>query len=192
MIRRAHSRALRYSEIEAEVGRQIAAFGEIFGRMPDFVDGHQHVHVLPVVRRALLDQVAAGRLPPGTWIRSCAEPLGEIRRRGIEVPKTSFIALLSRGLAGDAERVGAMANDSFRGVTNFRPDPPFRTAFRAFLAGRGKRPLIMCHPALPGYAPDPTDTIAEARLREHAYLGSDALLEDLDAARAAIGRFERP
>lgn len=190
LIARSLCGMLDYAEIKAEVGRQIARFGEIFGRAPDFVDGHQHVHVLPTVRRALLSHVAEGRLPAGRfWIRSCEEPWPEIRRRGVEVRKAAFIAALSKGLAAEAQRAGAAANDSFRGVTNFRADPPFRSAFRAFLTGPGARPLVMCHPGLSGFAPDPTDPIAEARMREYAYLSSDAFAEDLDAAGVRIAPF---
>ncbi len=29
------------------------AFAQAMGRMPDFIDGHQHVHALPGVRRVL-------------------------------------------------------------------------------------------------------------------------------------------
>ncbi|MEJ1159051.1 ChbG/HpnK family deacetylase [Prosthecomicrobium sp. N25] len=188
LIRRSHARALQYPEIEAEVRRQIAGFEEIFGRSPDFVDGHQHVHVLPVIRRALLDQVRTGRLPATTWLRSCAEPLREIRRRGIEVAKAGFIAVLSRGLAEGAVRAGARANDSFRGVTNFRPDPSVRAAFKAFLTGPGERPVVMCHPGRAGWDWDPTDLIPDARQREYAYLASDAFPEDLAEAGARLGR----
>ena len=33
---------------------QLAAFKDLFGRAPDFVDGHQHVQLFPQVRDAFL------------------------------------------------------------------------------------------------------------------------------------------
>src|SRR3954471_10389355 len=33
--------------IKAEVAVQLAAFCDLFGRTPDFVDGHQHAHLFP-------------------------------------------------------------------------------------------------------------------------------------------------
>lgn len=188
LIHRSYTGRLAPAEIAAEVGRQIARFRDMVGRGPDFLDGHQHCHVLPAVRRAVLDQVRAGALDrPGFWIRSCEEPIGSIRHRRIEVAKASFIALLSKGLAAAARRAGARSNDSFRGVTNFRPAPPFREAFRAFLTGPGRHPLVMCHPAFDGWPPDPTDAIMPARLREAAYLTGRDLLADLDTAGVRIG-----
>lgn len=41
-------------ELRGEIERQLDAFEAAFGRPPDFVDGHQHVHVLPGVRGELL------------------------------------------------------------------------------------------------------------------------------------------
>src|SRR5215475_12169058 len=36
--------------IRAEIAAQLLAFRELFGRAPDFVDGHQHVQLYPQVR----------------------------------------------------------------------------------------------------------------------------------------------
>lgn len=190
LIGKALAGRIAYAETKAEIGRQLARFTEIFGRPPDFVDGHQHCHVLPGIRRALIEEVAAltGR-GHRMWLRSCAEPFTAIRRRGIEVPKTSFIAFLSRGMGDDARRAGAAANDSFRGVTSFAPEPSFRACMQRFLTGAGSVPLVMCHPAAGGHPADPTDAIMPARLREYAHLGSDAFPADLDAAGIRIGRF---
>jgi predicted glycoside hydrolase/deacetylase ChbG (UPF0249 family) len=179
------------AEISAEIARQIERFTSIFGGPPDFVDGHQHVHVLPVIRRALFDQFRNGTLPPTTAIRNCAEPVTRIIQRGIEVPKALLISLLSAGIGRTAARLGVPTNDSFRGVTAFAIDQPFGPTFRRFLAGDGMRPLAMCHPALPGFASDPTDVIPVARTLEYAYFASDEFIDDLTAADITIARHPR-
>src|SRR3981081_1720845 len=43
--------------VHAELMVQLAAFSELFGRAPDFVDGHQHAQLFPVVRDAFLSAV---------------------------------------------------------------------------------------------------------------------------------------
>lgn len=189
LIRRAHTGGLDRVEIAAEVGRQIARFREIFGRAPDFVDGHQHVHVLRPVRHAVFAAFDRGDLKPGeTWIRNCVEPLASIRRRDIEVAKTAFIAFLSRGMAAAAGRRGVLTNDSFRGVTGFDGRPPFGEAVRRFMSGPGRRPLMMCHPAAPGEPAHPTDVIMPARHAEYAYLGGPDFEADLQAAGIRVRR----
>jgi predicted glycoside hydrolase/deacetylase ChbG (UPF0249 family) len=187
----AFTNRLDYSEIKAEIGRQIDRFTSIFGRAPDFVDGHQHVHLLPVIRGALLDHFRDGRLPRTTAVRNCAEPLWATIQRGIEVPKTLFISALSLGMAASAKTLSLPVNDSFRGVTAFVTDQPFGPTFRRFLTGPGLRPLAMCHPGLPGYVPDATDAIATARALEYAYFNSEDFIGDLARAGVTIGRHPR-
>ena len=47
-----------------------------FGRAPDFVDGHQHVHLFPQVREPLLEVVEAGwRRRPGCASAAASAPL---------------------------------------------------------------------------------------------------------------------
>ena len=63
---------------------QFAAFGELFGRAPDFVDGHQHVQLFPQVRDAFL--AAVKEAAPNAWVRQCGrdQPLAataRVRRR---------------------------------------------------------------------------------------------------------------
>jgi predicted glycoside hydrolase/deacetylase ChbG (UPF0249 family) len=53
--------------IHAELMVQLSAFAAMFGRAPDFVDGHQHAQLFPQVRDAFLTAVktaAPGRAQP--------------------------------------------------------------------------------------------------------------------------------
>ena len=189
VLTRALTRRLVYSEIKAEIGRQVGRFREVFGRSPDFFDGHQHVHVLPVVRAALFDAFDDGTLDPATtWVRDCHEPAATIVRRGIEVPKTLFVSMLSAGMARAARARSIRVNDGFRGVTAFATDQSYRANFRRFLEGRGRRPLAMCHPAMPGLAGSPDDPIAGARHDEWAYFSGEGFQADLAAAGVHLTR----
>lgn len=180
---------LPYVEIAAELRRQVERFRALFGRDPDFVDGHQHVHVLPGVRRALLAAFDEGLLDARrTWVRDCREPVAAIVRRGVEVPKTVLISALSAGLAHQARARGIRVNDGFVGVTGFATDGSFGATFRRFLDGAGRRPLAMCHPGRPDGAADPDDPIAAARHDEWAYLSGDAFPADLGAAGVRLVR----
>ncbi|WP_333824879.1 ChbG/HpnK family deacetylase [Pinisolibacter sp.] len=189
VLARALTGRLVYAEIAAEIGRQIDRFREVFGRSPDFVDGHQHVHVLPTVRKALFAAFDEGRLDRRTtWVRDCHEPALAIVRRGIEVPKTLLVSVLSGGMARAAARRGVTVNDGFRGVTAFAADGSFGANFRSFLEGEGRRPLIMCHPAEPGAGGAPGDAIAAARHDEWTYFSGDTFPADLAAAGLRLVR----
>src|SRR5205085_11502580 len=47
-------RRLDPPSLAAEIGAQFEAFTQTFGRVPDFVDGHQHVTLFPQVREAFV------------------------------------------------------------------------------------------------------------------------------------------
>jgi predicted glycoside hydrolase/deacetylase ChbG (UPF0249 family) len=180
------ARRLDPGEVAAEVERQIAAFTAAFGRPPDFIDGHQHVHQLPIVREAVVD--ALGRLP-GAWVRLCGEPAGAIVGRGVAVAKTMLIAGLGGGLARMARAAGIPANTSFRGVYDFSGRQPFATLLTRFVACPGARTLVMVHPGWPDAALRQADPLVDQRQVEYDTLGGAGLPEILAATGTRIARF---
>lgn len=178
------------AEAEAELERQLARFESALGRPPDFLDGHQHVHVLPGIRQAVVAAAARLLRRRPIYLRSLAEPLSAILLRGGERKKALVLALLGRGLHRAAERAGVPTNDSFRGATAFAPGPGCRDEFRSFFWGPGKRPLVMCHPGRVDAELAARDALTRRREDELAYLASDAFLEDLAAAGVRLARFD--
>ncbi len=184
LIRRAHAGLLEPREINAEVTRQVALFMEVFGRAPAFIDGHQHVHLLPVVRQAV---VAVAEALPGTWLRDCREPLAAIVARGVATTKALVIDSLGRGLARLIRRHGLPSNQGFRGIYDFSGRVPFAELMARFLhpapaSGARHPPLVMCHPGLPDEALRRIDPLTDQRRVEYEVLRGDAFA-DLLAAR---------
>lgn len=177
-----------YEEIAAEIGRQVDRFRAVMGRDPDFVDGHQHVHVLPGVRRALFSCFDRGVLDARrTWLRDCREVPSTVWSRGVEAPKALFIAALASGFGRAARARGITVNVGFGGITAFDP-ARFSSTFPHFLERLGARPLVMCHPADPQAAADPSDPIDRARRAEYAHLASEAFERDLASAGVRLAR----
>jgi predicted glycoside hydrolase/deacetylase ChbG (UPF0249 family) len=189
LIRLAWQGSLDPREIAAEIDRQLLAFEAATGRPPDFVDGHQHVHLLPVVREAVIQRLIrlAARAP--VYVRSCWDPLLAILRRRVAVGKSLFLAALGRPLRREVQGTGIAMNDSFRGVRDFSSGIGFGRLFRRFLVGPGERPLVMCHPGHPDAELAALDPVVEQRRHELAYLASDSFLADLAAAGMRPARF---
>jgi len=177
------------AEIRAELRRQMEAFIERFGRAPDFIDGHQHVHVLPGVRETVFELWDEYLKPGQGYLRSCHEPVEAILRRGIEPIKALIIATLSARLTRQARKRGVLINDSFRGVHDFSGKKPPEQLFPWFLQGKGTRPLVMCHPG--HVSGDDDDELRDWRPREYAYFSSEQFLIDLKAAGVSLGRLPR-
>ena len=68
-LRTAMARRLRPDMLTIEIATQLETFKKIFGTEPDFVDGHQHVHLFPQIRDAFVKTVA--EIAPNAWVRQC-------------------------------------------------------------------------------------------------------------------------
>jgi len=177
-------------EIGGEIDRQLAAFEAALGRPPDFVDGHQHVHVLPGIRARLLAALDRRGRRGCIWLRDPSDRLQAILRRGVAAKK----ALTVRGLASDfgrtARTAGFDVNEGFSGFSRFDPARDPAADFAAYFDALGPRPLVMCHPGHVDAELAALDPVIEPRAREYAYLASDAFSELLE--RRAVVLTPRP
>jgi predicted glycoside hydrolase/deacetylase ChbG (UPF0249 family) len=161
------------TEIGAEIERQLIAFEAEIGLPPDHVDGHQHVHALPVVRDCLL-MILLRRYrdkPVRPLIRDPADTFARIFARRRAVPKAMALAWLSRGFAAAMRGDGFPVNEGFSGMTGFAPG---QTAgdFEAAVTRPGPRHMVMCHP---GYVDDELGRLAPGTDRRRAE--HDALMD---------------
>jgi chitin disaccharide deacetylase len=168
------------------VDQQIAEFTRIVGRPPDFIDGHQHVHLLPGVREAVT--TAAQRI--GAYVRLTDEPLAAISRVGIVSGKSALLSLIGRPLARRVRRSGIAHNSGFRGARSFAETAPYGDLFRRMIAGAGAGCLIMCHPGLVDEALASRDPVTTSREDEYRYLLSDTFPADLAAAKLHLSRLK--
>lgn len=170
-------------EIAAEIARQLDAFEDALGCPPDFVDGHQHVHVLPGVRRALLD-ILARRYPAGAlYVRDPADSVAAIRTRGVAVGKALVIAGLATGFRSAALKRGLRVNRGFSGVAPFDPHRDFTADLARFLIEPGPSHLVMCHPGFVDAELASLDPVVATRPVEHAAIAAFVPPPDLPLSR---------
>lgn len=182
MIRLSQAGRLPEAEIRAEIAAQIDAFGEHYGRAPAFIDGHQHVHMLPGIRDWLWDAAAERGLAGKIWMRDSADRFSRIIKRGVEAPKAMIVALAGRGFAAGARRRGFAVNEGFSGFSAFDPRRDYAKDFVRFLAAPGRRHVVMCHPGRVDYELEQLDPATYSREQELEFLLSDRF-KDILAAR---------
>ena len=169
MLARSMLRRLDAEIIRSELNAQLAAFVALFGRAPDYVDGHQHVHLFPQVRDAFIDAVTEAA--PAAWVRQCGrnQPLGA----RLHTPKALLLDSLSTGFRKRAAARGVACNPAFAGAYDFAKPADFAGLMQSFLKDMPEGGLIMCHP---GYVDDvliSLDPLTDQRVREHDYLASN-------------------
>ncbi len=186
LMRAAYLRRLNSRAIAAEIDRQVEQFGRIIGRAPDFIDGHQHVHLLPAVREPVL---GAAR-KTGAYLRLTDEPVAAILRRRVATGKAAFLSLMARPMARRIGQAGVRRNSSFRGARSFAESESFRPLFRRMIEGAPPGTIVMCHPGLVDEALARRDPVTTAREDEYAYFLSDDFPADLAAAHLRLARLQ--
>jgi predicted glycoside hydrolase/deacetylase ChbG (UPF0249 family) len=181
-LRAAMLRLLRPEKIAVEVAAQIRAFEVAFGKLPDFIDGHQHVHLFPQIRDAVLN-VAKDRAPHA-WLRQCGRAPSK-ERSGDR--KAWLLDYLSRSFRRRAKRLGLQVNSAFAGTYDFNSNPDFPALFPAFLDGVPDGGVVMCHP---GFVDDELrrlDPLTTLREAEYNYFAGDAFPGVLSAKGVTLG-----
>jgi predicted glycoside hydrolase/deacetylase ChbG (UPF0249 family) len=171
LLRKSLLRRFDREIIDAELTAQIAAFVNLFGRAPDYVDGHQHAQLFPQLRDAFLRAVKAAA--PNAWVRQCGRRLPLSRR--IAMPKALLLDVLSAQFRSRASRAGIAFNPGFAGAYDFAQAAGFGDLLAGFLDGLPDGGLVMCHPGFVDEVLIGLDPLTHQREREYAFLASDDL-----------------
>jgi chitin disaccharide deacetylase len=183
LLRMGLLRRLDAEMIHAELSVQLATFQDLFGRAPDFVDGHQHAQLFPQVRDAFL--AAVKEAAPNAWVRQGGrnQPLA----KRLAAPKALVLDTLSAQFRKRASRAEIPFNPAFAGAYDFTKQPDFGELMREFLEGLPEGGLVMCHPGFVDEMLVSLDPLTTQREREHAFLGSEHFAPLLAANKVTLG-----
>lgn len=166
--------------LEAEMDAQLDAFENAMGFAPNFIDGHQHVHHLPVIRDVLVSVFMKRLKRHGAYMRVARQYLDQFKIAVINFTGASqFDEFL--------DCYGILHNTSFSGIYSFRDAKKFPLYFIKFLKQSRDGGLIMCHPGLASV--DDSDPLSDSRFFEYQYLASDKFLTDCKKLDVSIARF---
>jgi hypothetical protein len=183
MLRLALARRLHRLELEMEIAAQVNAFIAAFGRMPDFLDGHQHVHLFPQVRDAFLAVTALAA--PDAWVRQCGRARAAWRLRDA---KALTLDLLSLAFRRKARKLGLRTNPAFAGSYDFTKRADYGKIFPRFLHGLPDGGLVMCHPGFVDAELTRLDTLTALRQQEYDYFVSEDFAATLRAQGIALAQ----
>jgi chitin disaccharide deacetylase len=182
MAGRALIRSLTPALLDTEIAAQFSAFRAAFGRAPDFVDGHQHIHVFPQIRQAVLRAVRQNA--PQAWLRQCGRPAAA--RKSLADPKGLILDALSAKLRRLAAQYGVRTNPAFAGTYAFRADADYAKLFPDFLDALPDGSVVMCHPGKVDAELRRLDPVTDLREREYAYFLGEGFPQLLSARGYAL------
>ncbi len=182
LLARAYLGQIDRVALSREITAQFDAFEQALGRAPAYVDGHQHVHQLPLVRTLLLAEIARRCPQGGLWLRSTRSAPYAAHGDARTAFKSAVIAGLGgRRLAALARRQGLAQNRCLLGVYDFTGGADgYRQRLQRWLQAALPGDVLMCHP---GQACGAPDALVGARQAELQVLAGD----DFPAMLAAAG-----
>jgi chitin disaccharide deacetylase len=183
LLRRGLMGRLDSELIHTELTVQLETFADLFGRPPDFVDGHQHVQLYPGVRKAFL--AAVKEAAPNAWIRQCGRNRSWVQ--GLDQPKALVLDVLSAQFRRRAARAGLAFNPAFAGAYDFSKEPEFGALMRQFVQGMPEAGVVMCHPGIVDDVLIGLDPLTVQREREYDFLRGEQFLPLLATNEVTLG-----
>ena len=165
----------------AVIERQLDAFEAQWKAPPDHVDGHQHVQQFAGIRQALAGALARRYPVRKPYLRVSRAPPGQA-----DFKSHIIAAMGARSIDDIANYAGIPRAVALSGIYDFSGTVAgYGQRMDHWLQTSPEHTIIMCHPAL---SEAPGDSIAPARAREFAYLGSDDFSAALTQARVRLAR----
>lgn len=178
LLMKTHLKRIDFNVIFAEVNAQIDEFERNMGFLPHFIDGHQHVHQLPIIRDVVL-KIYDTRLRQDShcYVRCIDDQHVFFRIKDDAYIKRCIIQLSGASAFKKQLQLRKIPhNTSFAGIYNFKNVKSYSQIFFTFLKQIKNNGLIMCHPGLKSDRSD-NDPIFYSREEEYRYFLSDAFLE---------------
>ncbi|MGD8340683.1 MAG: ChbG/HpnK family deacetylase [Gammaproteobacteria bacterium] len=138
------TRRLDPEQTSRDLRQQIDRFTDVVGALPDFIDGHQHVHafptIAPVVRRVAADASPHAPIP----VRSVSDCFGET---DTPLKRTVIRRLAALGDREASDLRSTALNTGFTGIYSLGKRANFARFLDEWLAAAPDRALVMCHPS---------------------------------------------
>jgi chitin disaccharide deacetylase len=188
LCRYAYTRRLNEKTIEAECQAQIDCFADTLGFLPHFIDSYQHIHQLPIIRKALIRIYEKRLRRHHVYIRLINGKLNTgYLSEGVK--KAFIYAAATHALKRLLDTHHIPHNLSFAGSYPFLTKRPYEVLFPRFLEEISDKGLIMCRPGLLTPSEEP-DRVAQARFAEYQYLVGGRSLKDCHEKRVCLSKFK--
>ena len=167
-------RLLDKKKIIQEMKKQIENFQQTLGCAPDYLDGHEFCHHLPVVREALIETASAFSFKENNvYIRVfCPGSLPRMKGIFFILRLLNFTASLpSKKLNKQLRQMGIRSNNRLLGFHPIILSP--EKYFDWYLSAKpGEKDIFFCHPGL--LSDDLSDPLRNFRPKIHSFLMSSS------------------
>ena len=188
LLLRSHLRLINPQIIKDSFREQIKLYVAKMNALPNFLDGHQHVHAFPVINQALQEIIVEfwGKNPT-LYVRDTSKLSIYLDRFLL---KKIILKVSCAGLSKKLSAIGVNTTQEFTGVYNFSPTTNYSALVESWFNQSHHHSLMMCHPARAPKSDD--DPLHEARLNEFNYLSSDHFLAVCNSLKVKLVKYSEP
>ncbi len=191
-----YKKVIDYQAVCNEIRAQLDLFVTLVGQQPDYIDGHQHTHQLPVVREAVANAIQyLQERNRRAYVRVAGLPTMWLLKTGLAYSSSFAFNNLMIGLPGKAmarlmDRSGVPRNRFLLGFYDYEGKRGFDTIVRLYLTLKpNDRDIFFCHP---GYVDDELrsrDCVVDSRLDVLEFLKSSRIQQLMNEAGVRMNRF---
>ena len=190
LMKAAITHRLPLHEVSDELNCQIDTFVEVMGQLPDFIDGHHHVHQLPGIRDQVIEAAKSRFGASSPWLRACNERPNVILKRAVSIGRALAIGWYGAAFRRRAWNADLRVNIGFSGVYDFSNCIPYYTLFDRFTDHLLPGALVMCHPGRVDDELRALDSLTDQREIELEYFLSPLFAALLEQKNLRLGRLE--
>lgn len=164
---------------------QLDVFESTLGMVPAFVDGHQHVHVFPMIRNVLIQVLKERYGEKLPYLRSVSQPW-----RNTDAKFKMFVLrAMGLGFKRKALKAGFSVSQGLLGGYSLSADANYPVLVQRWLDKAEDGWILMCHPGHQGN--DRADTIGQARAHEWEFFSGPEFEASCQRAGVVVSRFQR-
>lgn len=181
-------RLVSKQKIRASFCSQLDTFEKAMGRAPDFIDGHQHVHIFPVVRDIIIHEYLNryGKRSIRPYMRSLENLPAD--KNNIKANVLQYMGAKTHTALLNQHNIPH--NRAFAGLYDFNPQENLDQRMSKWLNVFPENGLIMCHPAKENLV-NSDDAIAAARVSEYTYFSSEQFAQRLNQHHSSLLRLKK-
>ena len=165
--------------VQSEINQQLDDFEAQFNDVPDFIDGHQHVHVFPGIRCVVMEVLEKRYPNKKIWLRRVHPSFSGHD----SFVKALALRIMSYGFVSQAYKKQLPITQAFAGLYSLNAEADFPALLHEWMDQIANGGLIMCHP---GQADAGSSGLALTRQREFNYLKSNLFAERLEQQRVKL------
>lgn len=147
ILKLAYLRKVDKNAIFNEFKVQLECFYKKMDCWPDFIDGHEYIHQLPIFRLALIELVSIIRTNK-IYIRNTSMSLFDIFLRKVSIFKNIFISIPGRSFKKCLLKRHLYSNNDMLGIYNFNINSDFEVICERFLKNiKVNNSIFVVHPS---------------------------------------------